>query len=107
VAAVAELWSFGVNQVMRYAIGFLILAIVAGIVLPYFLQDRLVSMGVTLPTWRGSSSPAADHQISGDAVMRFLRVLGVCFALVAVFCFASSRRASRPEASPPPAIHEK
>jgi hypothetical protein len=92
---------------MRCAIGFLILAILTGIVLPYFLQDRLVGMGITLPTWRGSTSAAVDHQISGDAVMRILRVLGVCFALVAVICFAASRRAPRHEVLPPQGTHEK
>jgi hypothetical protein len=95
------------NHIMRCAIGFLILAVATGIVVPYFLQDRFVGMGITLPTWRGSTSPPAEHQISGDTVMRFLRVLGVCFALVAVFCFVASRRASHQEPSPPRVIHEQ
>jgi hypothetical protein len=79
--------AFGIFHGMRWATIFLIVAIVAGVLLPHFLQDRLGGMGITLPSWRGSSSPAADHQVSGDTVIRFLRVLGVCFALVAVFCF--------------------
>jgi hypothetical protein len=95
------------RKIMHCAIGFLILAVATGIVLPYFLQDRFVGMGITLPTWRGSTSPAAEHQISGDTIMRFLRVLGVCFALAAAFCFVVSRRASRREPLPPRVTHEQ
>jgi len=76
---------------MRYAIIFLILAIAVGVVLPYFLQDRLSGMGITLPTLRSSTSPAAEHRISGATVIWFLRALGVCFAAVAIFCFMSSQ----------------
>jgi len=91
---------------MCWAITFLVLAIVAGIVVPYLLQDRLVGMGITLPASRHSASPAREHHVSGDAVMRCLRVLGVCFALIAVFCFASSRQTSRRAASLPEVTHE-
>jgi hypothetical protein len=76
---------------VRSAITFLILAIVVGVLLPYFLQDRLSGMGITLPTLRGSTSPAPEHWISGAAFIWFLRALAVCFAVVAVFCFISSR----------------
>ena len=93
--------SFGMIHVMRLAITFAILAIVVGLVVPYLLHDRVVGMGITLPRLRGSSSPAPEHHVSGVAVMRFLRVLGVCLALLALFCFASSQLASRREASTP------
>ena len=62
-------------HVMRLAITFSILAIVVGLVVPYLLKDRVVGMGITLPTLRGSYSPAQEHHISGDAVMRFLGLL--------------------------------
>ena len=88
-------------HVMRLAITFSILAIVVGLVVPYLLKDRVVGMGITLPTLRCSYSPAQEHHISGDAVVRFLRVLGVCLALAALFCFTSSQLASHREASPP------
>jgi|SRR5882724_11404151 len=88
-------------HVMRLAITFSILAIVAGLVVPYLLQDWVVSMGIKLPTLWGSNSPAPEHHVSGDAVMRFLRVLGVCLALVALFCFASSQLASHRKTSTP------
>jgi hypothetical protein len=73
---------------MRSAIIFLILATAVGVVLPYLLHDRLLGMGITLPKLRDSTSPAPEHRISGAAVIRFLRALGLCFAAVAIFCFA-------------------
>ena len=76
---------------MRSAIIFLILAIAVGVALPYFLQDRLSGMGITLPALRGSTSPAPEHRISGAAVIWRLRIVGVCFAAVAIYCFTSSR----------------
>jgi len=79
---------------MRCAIIFLSLTIVLGVVLPYFLQDRFMGMGITLPTFRGSASPAREYQISETAVVWFLRVLGVCFALLAIYCFVSYRNES-------------
>ena len=86
---------------MRLAVMFSIMGIVLGLVGPLLLQDRLMGMDITLPTLRGSKPPAPEHHISGDALMRFLRVLGVCFALVAVFCFVSSQSAPRRAPSSP------
>ena len=79
---------------MRCTIIFLILAIVLGVVLPYFVQDRFVGMALTLPTFRGSASPAREFQISETALLWFLRGLGVCFALLAIYCFVSYRNES-------------
>jgi hypothetical protein len=76
---------------MRKAIIFLILAIFVGVVLPYLLQDRFEGMSITLPTSRGSPSPAPERQISTTSVIWFLRGLGVCFALIAIPCFSSTR----------------
>lgn len=87
-------WGWGVRiyfDIMRSAIIFLILAIAVGVVLPYLLQDRLLGMGITPPTLRGSTAPAREHRVSGAAVIRFFRALGVCFAAVAIFCFISFR----------------
>ena len=53
-----------------------------------------MGMGITLPTFRGSASPAREYQISETAVVWFLRVLGVCFALLAIYCFVSYRNES-------------
>jgi len=74
---------------MRYAvlITFLILGIVVGIILPFFLQDRIADAGITLPSLPGSSSSANTHEISHQAIFWFLRGVGVCFALVAVWYF--------------------
>jgi len=83
---------------MRYSIIeiiLLILAVAAGIVAPYLLEDRLVGIDFTLPTLSSSKAPAPEHHVSAESVIRFLRVLGVCFALAVAFCFVSSRRASR------------
>ena len=76
---------------MRGSIAFLILALAVGIVLPYFLQDRLVGMGITLPTLTGSAGSVPEHQISGTVIMGCLRAIGVCFAMVAIFYFILSR----------------
>ena len=91
---------------MRLAITFSILAVALGLVVPYLLQDRVVGMDITLPTLRSSNSPARELHISGDAVMRFLRVLGVCLVLIAALCFASSILASRRGGSLPETKNE-
>ena len=84
----------------------LILAVTVGIVAPILPQDRLAGMGFTLPTLSSSKSPAPEHHVSAESVIRFLRVLGICFALAAAICFVSSRRASPQAASPREVTYE-
>jgi hypothetical protein len=45
--------------------------------------------------------------MSGETVVRLLRVLGVCFALISVYCFAASRRAAPHDTPPRIAIEPK
>ena len=92
---------------MRWVITFLILAIVVGVLLPYVLGDRFVGMGIELPTLRGSASATPEYRISGEAVLRFLRIAGIGFCIAAVLCFASSRRTADPVVSQPEATNEK
>ena len=79
---------------MRYAIGIilLILGIAIGAVLPYLLQDRIADVGITLPSLHGSTASA--YQISNMTIFWFLRVVGICFVLVAVWLFTLSKHDS-------------
>jgi hypothetical protein len=79
---------------MRYAILilFVILGIVVGLVLPYYLQDSISDAGFTFPA--GSTSPASQHEISIPTVLWFLRVLGICLGLIAILYFVLSRKKS-------------
>jgi hypothetical protein len=81
---------------MRYAvlIIFLILGIVIGIILPYFLQERIADVGITLPSSHGSTAPARTYQISDTAIFWFLRALGIGLGLIAVWFFALFRHDS-------------
>lgn len=78
---------------MRYTvlIIFLILGMVVGVILPYLLQDRIADVGITLLSLHGSTTPARTYQISDTAIFWFLRVLGICFGLVAFLIFALSK----------------
>jgi hypothetical protein len=79
---VAQLWSLGLVA-MKTAIILLILGLVIGLVIPYFVQDIITGAGVELKGFWFSKSP----QNFSFSVPVVLRVIGIILVLLAIIRF--------------------
>ena len=83
----AQLFSLGIVA-MKTAITLLILGLVMGLVVPYFVRDIFTGAGVQLPQLWFSKSPPRSFSFSIPVV---LRVIGIILVLLAIIRFISVR----------------
>ncbi len=83
----AELGSLGIVA-MKTAFILLILGLVVGLVVPYYVREIFTGAGIQLPQFWFSKSPPRSFSFSVPVV---LRVFGIILVLLAIIRFISVR----------------
>ena len=73
---------------MKTAITLLILGLVMGLVVPYYVRESFTGAGIQLPQFWFSKSPPRSFSFSVPIVFR---VIGIILVLLAIFRFISVR----------------
>ena len=75
---------------MKIALTLLVVGLVLGLVVPYFIQDTVSGAGIQLPSFPWSNTPPQSYSFSVPVV---LRVIGAIFVTLAIVRFIWVRTA--------------